>query len=61
MAFNESIDGIEFEEADGNYVIIINASVESGTTATIDVTNKTDDERFYDNKYDVKNLFNPTT
>lgn len=58
--YNESVDEIEFKEESGNYVIIINASVESGTTATIDVTNKTDEERFYDNKNDVKNLFNPT-
>ena len=61
MALNESIDGIEFEEADGDYIIIINASVEAGVTANIDITNKTDEERFYDNKHDVKNLFNPTT
>lgn len=61
MALNDSIDGIEFEEESGRYVIIISASVEAGTIANIDITNKTDDERFYDNKYDVKNLFSPTT
>ena len=44
-----------------DYIIIINASVEAGVTANIDITNKTDEERFYDNKHDVKNLFNPTT
>lgn len=61
MALNESIEGIEFKEESGRYVIIISTSVESGTTANIDITNKTDEERFYDKKYDVKNLFNPTT
>lgn len=60
MALNESIDGIEFKEESGDYVIIINPSVESGTTVNIDVINKIDEERFYDNKYDVKNLFSPT-
>lgn len=61
IALNESIEGIDFSESNGNYVIIISASVEAGTTANIDITNKCDDERFYDNKHDVKNLFNPTT
>lgn len=61
MALNESIEGIEFKEESGNYIISIRESVESGTTANIYITNKTDDERFYDNKYDAKNLFNPIT
>lgn len=61
MALNDTIDGIGFKKENGNYIVIINASVEAGTTANINITNKTDDERFYDNKHDVKNLFNPTT
>lgn len=61
MALNESVEGIEFKEEAGNYIVIINASVETGATVDIDVTNKTDEERFYDNKCDVKNLFSPTT
>lgn len=61
MAMNEPIEGIEFKEESGDYIIVINASVESGITANIDITYKTDEERFYDNKCDVKNLFNPTT
>lgn len=61
MAMNESIDGIEFKEKSGNYVIIINTSVEAGTTVNIDVINNTDEERFCNNKYDVKDLFSPVT
>lgn len=60
MILMEPIEGIEFKEENGAYIISISASVESGTTANIEVTNKLNEERFYDNKYDIKNLFTPT-
>lgn len=60
MALMEPIEGIEFKEENGAYIITIGASVESGITAEIGVTNKLDEERFYDSKYDIKNLFTLT-
>lgn len=60
MVLMEPIEGIDFKEEDGAYIISIGASVESGATANIEVTNKPDEERFYDSKYDIKNLFTPT-
>lgn len=58
MTLIEPIEGIDFKEENGTYIISIGASVESGATAEIEVTNKPDEERFYNNKYDIKNLFN---
>lgn len=60
MALMEPIEGIEFKEENGAYIITIGATVESGATANIEITNKPDEERFYDSKYDIKNLFNLT-
>ncbi len=57
VSLTESIDGIEIKEESGNYVFIEDETVNDGTTANIDIINKTDEERFYNNKYDVKNLF----
>lgn len=60
MALMQPIEGIDFKEENGAYIITIGASVESGVTAEICVTNKPDEERFYDSKYDIKNLFTMT-
>ena len=60
MALSESIEGVDFQEVDGDYILTINATIEADAMIEIDITNKPKEERFYDNKYDVKNLFSPT-
>lgn len=60
MGLLEPIEGIDFQEVDGEYILTINATVESDAAIEIDITNKPDEERFYDSKYDIKNLFNLT-
>lgn len=56
ITLRESLDGIELKEENDNYTITIDSSAD-GITANIDIINKTDEERYYNSKYDVKNLF----
>ena len=44
MAFMEPIEGIELRKENGAYIITIGASVESGATVNIELTNRPDDE-----------------
>ena len=51
------MEGIELKDVDGDYILIINTTVETDLTIEINITNKPNEERFYDSKYDAKNFF----
>lgn len=61
MVLAEPLEGIDFQEVNGDYILTVNPTVEADALIEIDITNEPKEERFYDNKYDVKNLFSPTT
>ena len=60
MGLSEAIEGIDLQEVDGDYILTIYATVEADAAIEIDITNRPDEERFYDSKYDIKNLFSLT-
>ena len=57
MVLENPMEGIELKDVDGDYILIINTTVETDLTIEINITNKPNEERFYDSKYDAKNFF----
>lgn len=51
------IEGVTFEKTDQGYIITVSEDLAETVEFNIKVTNKTEDERFYEEKYNKGNLF----
>ena len=51
------IEGVTFEKTDQGYIITVSEDLSETVEFNIKVTNKTEDERFYEDKFSQENLF----
>ena len=51
------INGVTFERTDQGYIITVSEDLAETVEFNIKVTNKTEDERFYEEKHNKENLF----